>query len=290
MTKQQEADRLDNERKLVARSIQNIRNVADKLTEDTVIDFKPRYCKLNELEVNFRDIQVKIIDFNSKTNNELKLDVEKIQTEVEESIFDIRVIFDKLSRVNQEDPVKSKLNTSCQVNVPLPKLTIPKFGGQIGQWPEFKNLYDSLVHQNSNLSDVEKFQYLRSLLVSDAAALVCNYPLSNELYMTAYEVLQNRYNNKRRLAQHYIDKLLNFSKASTHTASNLQHFLTTHTSAINSFRALDIDDTADYMLLHLTLRNLDSTTRKAFEKQCSSNFVPTYRSLIQFVAETCKAL
>ena len=205
MTKQQEADRLDNERKFVARSIQNIRNVADKLTEDTVSDFKPRYSKLNELEVNFRDIQLKIIDFNSKTNNDdLKLDVENIQTEVEESIFDIRVIFDKLTRVIQEDPVKTKLNTSCQVNVPLPKLTIPKFGGQIDQWPEFKNLFDSLVHQNSNLSDVEKFQYLRSLLVSDASALVCNYPLSSELYKTAYEVLQDRYNNKRRLAQHYI--------------------------------------------------------------------------------------
>ena len=98
------------------------------------------------------------------------------------------------------------------------------------RWPEFKNLFDhqnSFVHQNSNLSDVEKFQYLRSLLVSVAAALVCNYPLSNELYMMAYEVLQDRYNNKRRLVHHYIDKLLNFSKVSTHIASNLQHFLTT---------------------------------------------------------------
>ena len=89
------------------------------------------------------------------------------------------LISESFCRVNQEDPVKSKLNTSCQVNVPLPKLTILKFGCLIDQWPEFKNLFDSLVHQNSNLSDVEKFQYLRSLLVSDAAALVCNYPLSN---------------------------------------------------------------------------------------------------------------
>ena len=48
---------------------------------------------LNELKVNFRDIQLKIIDFNSKT----KLDVENIQTEVEESIFNIRVIFDKIN-------------------------------------------------------------------------------------------------------------------------------------------------------------------------------------------------
>lgn len=144
------------------------------------------------------------------------------------------------------------------------------------------------MHLNSNLNAIEKFQYLRSYFLSDAAALVGNFSLSNDLYYVAYDALQDRYNNKRRLAQRYVDKILNFSKSSTFMGSTLQHFFTVLIPAINSFRALEINNELDYLLLHLTLCNLDANTRKAFEKQCSSNIIPTYQSIIQFVGDTCK--
>ena len=77
-------------------------------------------------------------------------------------------------------------------NIPLPKLSIPKFGGQIDQWQEFKSLYDSLVYNNASLSPMEKFQYLRSHLTSDAALLIANYQLSGDLYQIPYDSLHER--------------------------------------------------------------------------------------------------
>ena len=61
------------------------------------------------------------------------------------------------------------------INVPLPKIDIPVFGGQIDEWPNFKALFDSLVHNNNSISPVEKFQYLKSYLRLDAASVVENY-------------------------------------------------------------------------------------------------------------------
>ena len=50
-----------------------------------------------------------------------------------------------------------------------------------------------------------------------------------------------------------------------------------------------MENKLDYSLLHMSLRNLDITTRKSFEKQYLSKIIPTPNSLILFVAQMCKA-
>ncbi len=41
---------------------------------------------------------------------------------------------------------------------------MPRFSGNVTKWPEFWDLYESAVHNSPDLSDVDKFNYLRSLL------------------------------------------------------------------------------------------------------------------------------
>jgi len=50
--------------------------------------------------------------------------------------------------------VNEKLKPVVSVNVPLPKINIPPFDGQIDMWFDFKNLFDSLVHNNDSLSNI----------------------------------------------------------------------------------------------------------------------------------------
>ena len=50
------------------------------------------------------------------------------------------------------------------VNVPLSKINIPPFDGQIDKWFDFKSLFDSLVHNNDSLSNIEKFEDRKSVV------------------------------------------------------------------------------------------------------------------------------
>lgn len=52
-------------------------------------------------------------------------------------------------------------NNSTRSNHKLPKLTMPTFAGDILQWQTFWDSFESAVHDNSSLSDVEKFNYLK---------------------------------------------------------------------------------------------------------------------------------
>ncbi len=49
-------------------------------------------------------------------------------------------------------------------HIKLPKLSIRPFDGDITQWTTFWDSYNSAIHANTSLNDVDKFNYLRSLL------------------------------------------------------------------------------------------------------------------------------
>ena len=78
-----------------------------------------------------------------------------------------------------------ELKPQVSISVPLPKISIPTFSGLIDEWPEFNSLFNSLVHENLSLSNVEKFHYLKSFLSSDAASVISTYQLCGELYPLA---------------------------------------------------------------------------------------------------------
>ena len=57
-----------------------------------------------------------------------------------------------------------------QLTLPkLPKLELSKFSGKVTEWSSFWDLYNTAIHSNVNMSKVNKFNYLFSLLERNAA-------------------------------------------------------------------------------------------------------------------------
>ena len=50
----------------------------------------------------------------------------------------------------------------------LPKLTIKKFNGDATAWVEFIDTYTVAIHDNEDLTTVEKFSYLKSCVGGEA--------------------------------------------------------------------------------------------------------------------------
>ena len=76
--------------------------------------------------------------------------------------------------------VSSGENTAAKVSkAKLPKLTLPKFDGCPASWASFLDCFASAVHENSQLDNTEKFQYLKSLLEKTAAETISGLPLTS---------------------------------------------------------------------------------------------------------------
>ena len=52
--------------------------------------------------------------------------------------------------------------------VRLPKLTIKPFNGNLTNWMSFWDSYKSSIHESSELSNIDKFNYLKSLVTHSA--------------------------------------------------------------------------------------------------------------------------
>ena len=65
------------------------------------------------------------------------------------------------SSIVSHDSSPSEPSTS-QVKVKLPKLELAKFRGDITQWPRFWDQFNTTIHENTSLSDTEKFNYLQA--------------------------------------------------------------------------------------------------------------------------------
>ena len=81
--------------------------------------------------------------------------------------------------------------------VKLPKISLLHFKGNPIYWTAFWDSYESAVHLNSALSDIDKFNYLRSLLEKSAYDAIAGLTLSSANYGEAIEILRKRFGNKQ---------------------------------------------------------------------------------------------
>ncbi|XP_074654920.1 uncharacterized protein LOC141908655 [Tubulanus polymorphus] len=101
-------------------------------------------------------------------------------------------------------------NKSRQVN--LPNLHLPTFSGDLLQWIGFIDAFESAIHNDTGLDDIQKFQYLRAQLSGEAARCVEGLSLTNNNYVEAIELLKNRYGQTHKLINVYMKALWELPK------------------------------------------------------------------------------
>ena len=90
----------------------------------------------------------------------------------------------------------------------LPKINLRKFNGNLTSWSTFWDLFESSIHLNHELSAIDKFNYLNSLLEHSAAEAIAGLSLTYSNYDEAIAVLKKRFGNKQQLIAKHMDVLL----------------------------------------------------------------------------------
>lgn len=84
---------------------------------------------------------------------------------------------------------------------------MPTFSGNYSDWETFRDLYRSLIHENKQLSKVEKLHYLKSNVVGEDEELLKHILILNVNYDSALENLAQRYNNRRIILNNILHRL-----------------------------------------------------------------------------------
>ena len=123
----------------------------------------------------------------------------------------------------------------------LPKLTLRKFSGDPTAWTPFWDSYESAIHRNPDLSDIDKFNYLQSLVEHSAAEAIAGLTLSSSNYGEAITVLKKRFGNKQQLINKHMEALLSLpAVASVYELRNLRQLYDKVESHVRSLKSIGI--------------------------------------------------
>ena len=106
----------------------------------------------------------------------------------------------------------SILTTGGSRKVRLPKLEIRSFEGYPLELRGFWDLFKSSIGDCDDISDIDKFSYLRGLLKGPALDLISGLTLSASNYDKALDLLSDRFGNRQTLITKYLDVLATLPK------------------------------------------------------------------------------
>lgn len=272
-------------------TITRIENFVNKsITDQTVdiCDFEVRQTMLNEAYRGYTEVQGNIEDqddseeiLNDRANIESKfLDLSGLIKRA------LKQFSDASSSVCCSAPSKGQNS-----NVKVPELSIPVFNGNFSEWSSFYDLFNALIVDNNQLSNIQKFIYLKSSLKGEPIKLIENLPLTNDNFEIALTTLKKRYNNKLFVINAHLKTLLEFPSISRCTANNLREFITTVNQHIESLKNLNVPvGTWDLVLIYLLTQKLDVQTKQAFEFDRGSSALPKLEDFLGFLEKRCIAL
>ena len=245
-------------KKLIGTTNELVESYAQNKEERLVLEEK-RIALTGKLKT-LKELDDEIINILSEDEKDLEADImqeieesETLKSEVQTLILKINDIL--LSKnLNKEHSVASTSSTqpgsssNLSVSLPmtkqirLPRLEVPKFSGKVHEWQEFWDGFSSAIHDNANLSEVDKFSYLRGLLLEPARSTIQGFALTADNYKAAVDLLRKRYGKKTLIQRTYINELLNVEHVhNERETTRLRRMYDFVESKFRSLEALEVD-------------------------------------------------
>lgn len=188
---------------------------------------KIRLEKLEQKWQEFEDVQS---DIEGMEDNEDNMpEHQKLRAEFEEKYFEVRAGLAKKVPQKHATPNTSTAHTNqapnVQASVRLPQINLPEFDGNFQNWLPFHDTYVALIDSSTELTDIQKFHYLRASLKGDALKLIDSFSMSEANYRVAWDGLVDRFSNNYLLKKRHLNALFEYPRMKKESAAGLHDLI-----------------------------------------------------------------
>jgi len=175
--------------------------------------------------------------------------------------------------------------------IQLPRI-IPSFSGELTQWENFRDVFQSLVADRPDLSNVQKLHYLKANLKGEAGSVLSNVHVTDANYVTAWTLLRRRYDNPRAIVNAHLQAFFDIPGAKSQTAHELKVIRDRtnemRTALLNLNRPVD---SWDDLIVFTSVSKLDKLTRRDWELSLGDDIeLPNFSMLETFLTSRIRAL
>ena len=190
--------------------------------EDFLAEEEPNHSQLARIRLSLQEKLSVLKELDSEVVDLVK--EEEVANEIEQADTYMEDMYDAIAKLEQlslkpssaattssaastSEPLPSR-DSASESRVKLPKLTIQPFKGELTTWTTFWDSFEVAIHKNRSLSNIEKFNYLRSMLQGPALDAIAGLTLTDANYNEAIQVLTSRFGNKQLIIDRYMEVLL----------------------------------------------------------------------------------
>ena len=172
--------------------------------------------------------------------------------------------------------------------VKLPRIELSKFNDDIIEWKGFWDQFKSTIHGNNNISAIEKFNYLPTLLKDSALSAISGITLSAKNYGQALEILQARYGNDQVLISAYMQKFVQIPKIqNSNDIKRLRFLCDSVETSVRNLKLLHVE-TSSSQLVPLLNEKLPNDLREVIARNFENN-IWTLDEMLKFLKTEIQA-
>nr|XP_041632248.1 uncharacterized protein LOC121502617 [Drosophila kikkawai] len=259
----------------------------DSQSRKTRIYLKKRLQQVEELRSAFQETDAVIVNLEGFAESSYA--VKNFQSEFEERYMDAYcAIAEDLDRLEAETPKLQPLPSGAadpEVRLNMPQMSVPKFSGACVDWPGYYDAFTSLIHNNNNLSNVQRLHFLKESLPVGRDNDIRQMQLTETNYAVAWGMMIKRYNNPRLVFSHHMNAIYALPRLQKDNTDSIRSMLSTVNVCLAAFRRVQaLDGERQHWLAHYIAAKLPKETHNAWEHhQGSGATVPTYKDLESFL-------
>ncbi|XP_018407674.1 PREDICTED: uncharacterized protein LOC108783572 [Cyphomyrmex costatus] len=192
-----------------------------------------------------------------------------------------------LSVAASDTEVKPANSDMISLRNTLPRIPLPQFSGKFEDWPAYRDLFESLVITEPSLSNIKRFQYLKSSVKGDAEQLIISFPTTSENFDRAWTTLTHHYENKRLLLRSYLSAFTSLGRMKHDSVADLRRIFNRMITTVGALEGIGrpITNCTD-LFVHLIVELLDYRTKQEWEKLFTKKSdPPSYEQLRDFLED-----
>ncbi|GFW21752.1 integrase_H2C2 domain-containing protein [Trichonephila clavipes] len=230
-----------------------------------------------------------------ETFSEMNIDVGEEKWEkyldMQDSLLNCSVSLEKVTHTFKKETGNENLENKNLV-AKMPKLELPQFHGEMEFWITFKELFQATVIDNSDLTEIDKLQYLFASVKGNAAKLIRGFAIKKENLKNCWELLCERYENKNQLANCQINKLFSIRTNKVNSAKQLFEILDNCNESVRNLTVLglEINQLSELIIINHCTSKLHEEIAHRWELTLKPDTYPTLQAFRMFIESEARAL
>ncbi|XP_011859185.1 PREDICTED: uncharacterized protein LOC105556703 [Vollenhovia emeryi] len=269
--------------------ITHLTNLLDKEGLDNTA-LKLRMTRLTELYRAFEETndELAVLDPNDAHEDEFTNVQERfyaLAARVENILNPVNSSMASTSSNEVQIRESASVTTNKGRRIKLPEAPLPTFDGKYENWLSFKNAFRNLIDAQSDLTDIDKFHYLRAALKGEAANKLRIFSVDGINYSRAWELLEKAYEVKRILISRHLLLILNLPTLERETTDGLSKLADDTQQHLASLNALGTT-VGPEMIVHILENKLPRVTQERWEAFLDRDELPSLEQLYEFLYKT----